>query len=393
MARIRNYIKIILIRIYYCFRPCISFFMYLIPIKKNKMVLDNFMGKGYGDNPKYICDELLKGQASNKWDIVWLVAYPDYSFPEGIRTVKYDSIQSLYEFASAKFWIDNVRNTYKPRKKRGQIYLQTWHGSYSPKLLENSAKETLSHKYLLESNRDGKITDAILVNSSMLEEQYKESFVLNKNVQFLRYGLPRCDYLVNNNGKNELYDEIKTKLGLATSEIFVLYAPTFRDDNSDEGYKIDFENVRKAFGALCDADITILLRFHPNVKMNFNDENLERKNIVDVSSAPDMQELLLISSFLITDYSTSIFDFALLNRPVFLCALDIEQYNKTRGLSENYFELPFPLARTNYELVEFIKRFNYEEYEKKIYNYFKVHKLYDLGKASKLVTEWMQTYN
>lgn len=77
-------------------------------IGKNKIVVSNFYGQGYGDNPKYIVEELLKMRKS--LDIVWLVSGKgEYKFPKGIRTVKIFSIRSIYEFMTAKIWIDNCR--------------------------------------------------------------------------------------------------------------------------------------------------------------------------------------------------------------------------------------------------------------------------------------------
>ena len=107
----------------------ISFFFFHIlffPFKINnrKIVVCNFYGNGYGDNPKYIVEELLKMKKS--LDIVWLVSNKrEYKFPKGIRTVKIFSIRSIYEFMTAKIWIDNCRkyffyNLFK--KKRYSLY-------------------------------------------------------------------------------------------------------------------------------------------------------------------------------------------------------------------------------------------------------------------------------
>lgn len=74
----------------------------LFPIKKNKIVIDNYAGKGFGDNGKYIALELLK--RNNKYDIVWVTKDLKSCFPKGIRVIPYISLKSIYEQATAKIW-------------------------------------------------------------------------------------------------------------------------------------------------------------------------------------------------------------------------------------------------------------------------------------------------
>ncbi len=111
-------------------REFICRFLFIIfrifPIKKNKVVVINFYGNGYGDNPKYICEELIK--THEELDVIWLVNKMDDVFPNQIRKVKYKSIKAIYEMATAKIWIDNARKRKYVIKRNGQYYIQTWHG-------------------------------------------------------------------------------------------------------------------------------------------------------------------------------------------------------------------------------------------------------------------------
>ena len=75
--------------------------MYLFPIKENRIVIDNFGGKGYGDSTKYIAEGLIRKNC--QYDIIWLVDnLASYSFPPQIKPVKIDSLQALYMRATAK---------------------------------------------------------------------------------------------------------------------------------------------------------------------------------------------------------------------------------------------------------------------------------------------------
>ena len=80
----------------------------IMPLKENKIIFDNFAGKGYADNPKYIANELLNRKLD--LDLVWLLNDMEQILPVGIRKVKYNSIKSLYEYATAKVIVDNIRN-------------------------------------------------------------------------------------------------------------------------------------------------------------------------------------------------------------------------------------------------------------------------------------------
>lgn len=118
---------------FYIFRIC--------PIKKNKVVFTNYYGKGYGDNAKYIAEEIIKQNI--RLDLVWLVNDLDYHVPNEIRKVKYDTIASIYEMVTAKVWIDNCRKQIYVRKRKSQFYIQTWHGDIGFKKVEKEAKKSL----------------------------------------------------------------------------------------------------------------------------------------------------------------------------------------------------------------------------------------------------------
>lgn len=102
--------------IFYLLYPILIFF----PIKKNKIVVSNFNGKGYGDNAKYICNYLLEAKAPV--DIVWLIdkhwVKENGGCPNSVRTVHVRSFQALFEMFTAKIWIDNCRKSFYPQKER-----------------------------------------------------------------------------------------------------------------------------------------------------------------------------------------------------------------------------------------------------------------------------------
>ena len=132
----------------------------LFPIQSNKIMFDNFGGRGLGDNPKYILEELVSRE--NNLDLVWVSKNREIPVPKGVRVVKYGSFSSFYEWLTARVWVDNIRNSDRPWKRKGQIYLQTWHGSDGVKLIEKSVAGSLKKTYLRMAKYDGKITDGIV---------------------------------------------------------------------------------------------------------------------------------------------------------------------------------------------------------------------------------------
>jgi CDP-glycerol glycerophosphotransferase len=128
MYRIKTIIVYrILVFLYYLFR--------IFPIHKNKIFIQNFNGKGYGDNPKYIVEEILRRRFD--YVLVWAVR-PKFShnFPQAVKTVPYKRIRAIYEEVTAKIWIDNCRKQLYVRKRKGQYYIQTWHGTVNLKKLK-----------------------------------------------------------------------------------------------------------------------------------------------------------------------------------------------------------------------------------------------------------------
>ncbi|HEM4403762.1 TPA: CDP-glycerol glycerophosphotransferase family protein, partial [Streptococcus suis] len=116
-------------------------------------------------------------------------------FPKGIRTVKYGSIKSIYEWMTAKIWIDNVKQYYK-LKRKGQYYLQTWHGGVSLKRVEKAVEDSLDIGYVNASKIDSTIIDAMISNSNWQTNDYKTNFWYNGPI--FEFGLPRNDIFFHN---------------------------------------------------------------------------------------------------------------------------------------------------------------------------------------------------
>ena len=355
---------------------------FLFPIQKNKVVFINFNGKGFGCNPKYIALEILHQKLP--WDLVWLVNDSKEALPEGIRKARFQRVSGLYEIATAKVIVVNVKNDLCLVKKKQQYVIQTWHGSYTSKLLEKEVEDKLSPAYVRQSKHNSLQTDLFLSNSAAMSHCIWEAFWYTGEI--LECGYPRNDMLFASSPL--IVERIKAALGVNSGAKLVLYAPTFRDDGSVEAYNLDCMAV---LGKLREmgGEWKLLTRLHPNAasaQVLFPKD----KNIINVTHYPDMQELLLVSDILITDYSSTPFEFAAMGKQVYIYASDVEQYQAMRGLKSDFFTMPYSVCTTNKELLEQITNFTPENARQQAEAFMSCFGGVDRGDASNAVVERMK---
>lgn len=362
-----------------------NFFLFF-PINNRKIVFDNFSGRGYGDNPKYIADELYN-QGLN-YDMVWITYEPSENFPDYIRPVRYGSLQAMFELSTSKFWVDNVRGTLRPKKKKGQIYIQTWHSSGGVKKLEGEIENILPKNYIKAAKKDGMICNAIVAASKSQYNKMHNYFWLGENTEILKFGSPRNDLLFDKKKQKQLSLKLQKKLNISADKGVILYMPTFRDDKSVNGYILDYEMIRRTFEKKFRKQFVIIVRFHPSIP-NLSELVQYNNNIINVTNYSDSQELYAIADYLITDYSSAPFDFSILKKPVFLCALDKDKY--IRGLSPVFYKLPFPIALTHEELLENILTFNESDYWRRHGTFMKEWESYDDGHATQRIIKWIES--
>lgn len=372
------YIKVFVINI-------ISVVFKIFPIKNNKIVVCSLFGKGYGDNPKYIIEELLK--RNKNLDIVWLVKkqyYEEINIPDGVRKVPYTFFNILFQLSTAKIWIDNCRKQTWSMKRKSQIYIQTWHGNIGFKKVEKSAEEVLAYNYLYCAKKDSKMADLFVSSSDYTTNLYRTDFWYNGEI--LQCGSPRNDKIFNND--IETIKKVKDYYNIKDEDKILLYAPTFRVDGTLEPYDIDYNRLLKKLKEKYNCNWKILIRLHPNISskselIQYNDE------IVNATMYPDMQELLVATNILVTDYSSSIFDYAITKKMAIIYASDIQDYVKDRGFEIEYKDTPFPIAENNDQLISILDNFDIVEYETNVDRFYNKLGLKEDGNASEKVADYI----
>lgn len=326
------------------------------PIKKNKIVFASFNGKGYGGNPKAIAEALMALDTDGALDLVWLTREKDPKLPSRIRPCRLGTPRSVYELSTAGVWVNDSRSG-AIYKRDGQFYMQTWHG-FALKHIERAAEAALPLSYIEQCRRDSAFTDVVISGSGFMTELHKRDFWYSGDVA--EYGTPRNDIFFCDN--TSLRARIADMLSLPRERKLCLYAPTFRDDHSTDAYKLDADGVIHALHDRFGGQWSLLVRLHPNVApRSATLYDYDGDTFADVTRYPDMQELLASVDVLITDYSSSMFDFALSGKPCLQFATDINEYGRGRGFYFPIDSLPFPLARNMAELTYNIRNYDTEK--------------------------------
>lgn len=373
-----------------------AFFIRLFcPVKKGRVMCSAYFFKQYACNPRYITEYLLENFP--EYEIYWV-------FKRGVNTKGIDkrvkcirrySWKQIVVANTAEFIISNNRiDPFRLYwcKRSGQKYMMLWHGGVALKKIEKDAEDKLSYKYLQTAKYDSKACDLMISGCDFQTELLKEKFWYDGEI--LEKGIPRNDIFF----KTELHGEMKRRItsqyGIPEDNHIVLYAPTFRKNRSIKPYQIDWNNVIPALQkAIGSENITVFLRLHPNLIGSVDvTPLLNNPSVIDVTLYHDMQELLCISDMLITDYSSSMFDFTMQWKPCVLYATDIEQYD--RGYYFDFKELPYPVATDEASLIDIIHNFDKDKYNDGLKHFFNdTVGLFEDGNASRSLAEWMQKHS
>lgn len=357
-------------------------------INEKKIVIVNFEGKGYGDNSKYIVNEILR--QNKNYEIIWLVKKEILevasNFPQSVKLVDYQSLDAHKHLATAKVWFDNCRKPWYVKKRRNQFYIQLWHGSPSLKKIEADAVQSLSKMYIYNAKKDSQKVDVFISNCDWFTQKVSSTFWYNGEIR--ETGLPRNDILFCDESHKL---EIKKRISTEDKVNFILYAPTFRKDLEIKAYDLNFDGIIKFMENKTGQKWAFLVRLHPNIANKSREMHFSR-NVIDVSNYPDLQELIIASDILITDYSSIMFDFSITKKPVFLYCNDIEEYKNDRNFYFDITQLPFPLAISKEDLQNKMVSFNNEIYQVDLINFFDEVGMKEDGNSSKRVVEIMEYY-
>lgn len=351
-----------------------------------------FSGRGYSDSPKAMYEYMRKAPEYKDYRFVWSFREPEkYSeLLEDGRTeiVKFRTRADNIALRRAKYWIANYRMLDYQHPRKGQVYVQCWHGTPLKRLgydIDASDNAMNSIGEIREKYRtDAKKFSYLLSPSPFATEKFASAWDLNATDQthkIIEEGYPRNDRLINAGDEERI--RIRKKLGVDEKRV-ILYAPTWRDNQhiSGEGYsyktEVDFDRLKEAL----EDKYVILFRAHYLVANSF-DFDRYGGFVRDVSSYDDINDLYLASDLLITDYSSVFFDYSNLERPVIFYMYDLDQYeHEMRGFYLSLDELPGPILKDEERLIEEIEKTGNWTPDEKYLEFNKRFNPYEDGKAS-----------
>lgn len=313
-------------------------------INPKQIVFESMWGSKYSCNPQHLYEYIDKHHP--EYQCIWSLKDERTPIPGNAIRVRRGSQEYYRYLATAKYFVNNVNFEDNYVKRDGQIEIQTMHGTPLKTLgLDvpgDFPTEQSQEKYIQKNMR----WNYLIVQGEFMAEKAYSCFRFDKEI--LRTGYPRTDILFNNSP--ERIESIKKSLGLPLDKKVILYTPTWRVKNKFE-MQLDLEKMRKKLGD----DYIILVRLHHFCTSGYAIP-ADNKFIFDFNSYSCVEELYVISDLLITDYSSVMFDYALLNKPMLFFTYDLEEYSKNlRGLYIDFeAEAPGPLLFDTDEIIDAI---------------------------------------
>ena len=202
----------------------------VFPVKKNKVIATAFGGIRYGDNQKAMLEALH--EICPETDIVWVKKRGyEYELPEWMRYVHPWTLRWIYEYATAKIWINNCLTPDYFQKRKGQLYIETWHGGLGIKKVFRDVQSRKTKRYKKLYEKMSRSADVFISNSDHLSAIYRNTLCYNGPIW--KCGYPMNDILFTENP--QITEKVKNAFQIpATNKIF-LYAPTHRDIFVKEG--------------------------------------------------------------------------------------------------------------------------------------------------------------
>lgn len=363
--------------------------MNILPVKQNRVMLIDEVGYTYACNPKAISEYLLQ-HYKDEFQIVFSVR--DVKKQSGLKGknvifIKFNSFKYFYYALTSNVIVTNSGGlSYVPIKKK-QYVINTHHGggAYKTAGIDMFEDSFFFRKDMLLS---AKQTKCFLSTNRIFTEKISKACLIPKE-RFWEIGMPRNDRLFSPDIKR--MESIRTKIGVIGGQKIVLFAPTYRKpkDNYYKGsiaiqYNIDKNMVCDSLKARFGGEWVFAYRLHPCVE---NKSDYIVDGALDLSSYDDMQDLLEIADVLISDFSSSLWDYMLTGKPCFMYAPDIEHYIATTKVYTPIDEWPFPKAHTNTELKECILTFDEDKYGKDIRKHYEDLGGCESGMATQLVCE------
>ncbi len=362
----------------------------LVPVKKKRVFCIMTHDEGEGSNVSIVFRAMQKEDLSFSFSYLTqsdIRAVESFSNPKCLLNF---FLRKPYELARSEIILmDNVFLPYAYlHRRRGTKVVQLWHGTGT---IKKFGQDTNTGKLKrLEKRANMNITH-LIVNSPDMKRLYAGAFgVSEANTYAL--GLPKSDEFfrrlkeIEICRRNSYKDEIYSKYGIPADKKLILYAPTFRDHEEQNPRLIE---LMEELSLQLPEEYCLGLRLHPHIARSYEKQQLG-KNIYQLSFENDVNTVLMAADLLITDYSSIIFEYCLMKRPMIFYAYDYEEFSDWgRGFYYHYETfVPGPIAYSCREVLDIIRNKKFQLY--KVEEFIGKHYLYTDGNATERLLELLK---
>lgn len=283
-------------------------------------------------------------------------------------------IKAGYKMATSKYFIvdDYYFPVYVIKPRKGTKIIQVWHacGAFKKFGYDVLGKSYGASDSYIKDISIHKNYDAVTVSSINVAKHYASAFNMDENKVYAT-GVPRTDVFFSKESISQAKEKVYSTFPELKGKRVILFAPTFRGKGqTDVNFNMTVD-LRKISDSIGENDI-FALKMHPFVKSRFKNQF---KNIIDLSDYEDVNHLLMVADMLVTDYSSVIFEYSLMERPIVMYAPDKDEYIGERDF---YFEydsfVPGPIVNSTEEILEMINNKDFDlsrvkEFKNKFFDY------------------------
>ncbi len=359
------------------FVKCFFLLGRLLPVKGNRVFFLSSRRDDMTGNFSFLYDKMKQEPVA---DMKWVLE------PKEIAAMPLKSMARIgyYAATSRVILIDDYTPVISRLKLRKNTRLiQLWHACGAFKTFGFS--RTGKRGGPKQDSLDHRDYDYAIVSSSEIRQFYAEGFGIALD-KVAATGVPRTDVFFDKKYKKEIVEKLQQQYPVIKGKKVILFAPTFRGYGklSADYPKSQFDPVE--FMKQIPEEYVLIIKHHPFVTMEYEIGEAWQNRILDLSAESEINDLLFVTDLLITDYSSVVFEAALLNIPMLMYAFDLRQYIAGRDFYYDYeFFVPGKIVESFPALVEAVRS---EDYEAEKLSQFRTRFFDDLdGKSTERVVK------
>lgn len=323
----------------------------LVKTDERLILFNSYAGRKFDDSPRAIFELMRKDERFKGYRFIWAFHEPQLYEPENAGKIKTDTPEYFKTALQAKVWVSNSsfeRGLHF--KNRKTFFLNTWHGTPIKKMGSDIEKNQSFGAKSMDT------IDVMMAQSDFDVEVFSRSFSLPKE-RFLKAGLPRNDILARYT--EEERKAFREKLHIPEYKKVILYCPTFREYEKDaDGIVLSLPMNPERWEKELGDEYVLLFRAHYEVAkaMGIKESDFLR----NVTDYPSLNDLMIASDLLISDYSSVFIDYSIMDKPMLHYTYDYDKYSAMRGM---YFDIRSYLSGASEEsdLISLIQELNYNK--------------------------------